>query len=291
MPARAISSATISFGLVSIPIKVYSSSAPSNDVSFNLLHKTCGTRLKQQYTCPVDNVVVEREDMVKGYEFQKGRYVTFTDEELKALEEDPTKSIDITEFVPAAKVDPLYYEKTYYLGPDKGGDRPYKLLCAAMEQTGRSALATYAARGKQYLVLVRAIDGGLVMQQLRHADEVRPFAEVPVAEGEVKDSELKLAIQLVEQIASEGFEPEKYEDEVKKRVLEQIQRKVEGKEVTLAVPEAPKAQIIDLMAALKASLGQPGAANTEGQSSEEPKRKPAKRVGQKAQPRAKRKVR
>jgi DNA end-binding protein Ku len=296
MPARAISSATISFGLVSIPIKLYSSNAPSNDVSFNLLHKKCGTKLKQQYTCPVDNEVVERDEMVKGYEFQKGRYVTFTEEELKALEEEATKSIEITEFVPAAKVDPMYFEKTYYLGPDKGGDKPYKLLCAAMKETGRSALATYAARGKQYLVLVRATDGGLVMQQLRHADEIRPFSEVPVGEAEVRDTELKLAMQLVEQIASNSFAPEKYQDEVKKRVLAQIQQKVEGKEITLAQPETPKAQIIDLMAALRASLGQagPGAndAAPPGAEDEQATRKPAKRVGGKEgaakAPRAKR---
>ncbi len=287
MPARAISSATISFGLVSIPIKVYSSNAPSTDISFNLLHAKCGTKLRQQYVCPTDQEVVDRADMVKGYEFQKGRYVTFTEEELRALEEEPTKSIDIAEFVPVAKVDPLYYEKTYYLGPDKGGDRPYKLLLAAMEQTGRSALATYAARGKQYLVLVRAAEGGLIMQQLRHVDEIKAFSEVPVGEAELRDNEVKLAVQLIEQIANDRFEPEKYEDEVKKRVTEQIQRKVEGKEITLAEPEAPKAQIIDLMAALKASLGQAPAgdgaaqAEAEAEAGDGAGRKPAKRVGRK----------
>jgi DNA end-binding protein Ku len=169
------------------------------------------------------------------------------------MAEEAQKAIEITEFVPAAKVDPIYFDGAYYLGPDQGGERAYRLLSQAMTQTGRCALAKWAARGKQYLVLIRAVAGGLVMEQLLYADEVRAFSEVPVPEAEIKDSELKLAIQLVEQIASDEFHPENYEDEVRKRYLEAIQRKVEGQEVTTA-PEAPRAQIIDLMEALKASL-------------------------------------
>src|SRR5512134_1473483 len=182
MAARAIASGTISFGLVSIPIKLYSPAETSAGVSFNLLHAKCKTRLKQQYVCPADNEVVAREDMVKGYEFQKGQYVTFTPAELEALEETASKAIEITEFVPASLVDPVYVDKLYYVGPDKGGDKPYKLLAEAMRKTGKSALAKYAARGKQYLVLVTPRPDGLVMQQLHYADEVRPFSEVPVGE-------------------------------------------------------------------------------------------------------------
>ncbi len=285
MPPRAISTATISFGLVSIPVKVFSASSPSESVSFNLLHKKCGSRLKQQYICPTDNgEIVERDDMVKGYEFQKGQYVTFTPDELKALEEEATQAVEITEFLPAETVDPVYFDKAYYLGPDKGGDRPYKLLCAAMEETGRVALAKYAARGKQYLVMVRAKDGGLVMQQLHYADEVRPFSEVPLGEAEVREGELKLAIQLVEQITHESFQPEQYKDEVKERVLEHIQEKVAGKEITVSTPEAPKAQVIDLMEALKASLGAaPAKAQAEAKAEgEEPARKPPKRADRSA---------
>jgi DNA end-binding protein Ku len=293
MSARAIGNATISFGLVSIPVKLYSATQPASAVSFNLLHAKCGTRLKQQYICPTDNdEVVPRDQMVKGYEFAKDRYVTFTPEELKALEEKATQSIDIAEFVPAAKIDPVFFDKAYYLGPDKGGDRAYRLLSEAMLATGRTALARYAARGKQYLVQLRPVaGGGLVMQQLLYADEVRPFADVPVEKMvDVKDQELKLAEAIIQQIAHEDFKPEAYEDDVKKRVLEQIDRKVKGEEIQLAPPEAPQTQIIDLMDALKASLaargkqaggahpgpapqGRPAAGE---EAPEEPARKPAK---------------
>jgi DNA end-binding protein Ku len=294
MSARSIGNATISFGLVSIPVKLYSATQPASAVSFNLLHAKCGTRLKQQYICPTDSdEVVPRDQMVKGYEFAKDRYVTFTPEELKTLEEKATQSIDISEFVPAAKIDPVFFDKAYYLGPDKGGDRAYRLLSAAMLATGRTALARYAARGKQYLVQLRPIaGGGLVMQQLLYADEVRPFADVPVEKVvDVKDQELKLAEAIIQQIAHEEFKPEAYEDEVKKRVLEQIDRKVKGEEIQLAPPEAPQTQIIDLMDALKASLAargkQAGGARSgtapegrspagESASEEAPARKPAK---------------
>ena len=195
-----------------------------------------------------------RDQMVKGYEFAKDQYVTFTEEEIKAMAEESTRTIEITEFVPAEKVDPVYFDTAYYLGPDKGGERAYKLLAAAMKQTGRSALAKWAARGKQYLVLVRAIEGGLVMQTLHYADEVRPFTEVPVGDAAVKEPELKLATQLVDQIAADEFHPENYEDDVRKRYQEAIQRKVDGQEVTAPAPEQPRAQIVDLMEALKASL-------------------------------------
>jgi DNA end-binding protein Ku len=256
MPARSIASANISFGLVSIPVKLYAATDAQASVSFNMLHKKCNGRLKQQYICPRDNdEIVPRTEMVKGYEFAKDQYVVFTDEELKELQEKPTQSIDITEFVPAEKVPTVYFEKSYYIGPDKGGDRAYKLLGEAMRRTGRSALAKYAARGKQYLVLVMPHEEGLILHQLYYADEVRSFTEVPVGDAEVKEGELKLAMQLVEQIANDSFHPENYEDEVKKRIEEVIQKKVEGQEVTLAAPEPPKAQIIDLMEALKASLG------------------------------------
>jgi DNA end-binding protein Ku len=253
MAARAISTATISFGLVSIPIKLYTTGESSSGISFNMLHK-CGTRLKQQYVCPKDDVVVPREETVKGYEFAKGQYVTFTEDELKALEAESSRLIEISEFIPVAQVDPLYFEKGYYLGPDKGGDKPYKLLSRAMEQTGRCALASYAARGKQYLVLLRPFQGGLVMQQLRYADEIKSFAEIERIDATLTDQELKLAVQLIDQIASDEFKPEAYEDQVKKRIEEVIARKVEGEEITFSEAEEPTGKIIDLMEALKASL-------------------------------------
>ena len=253
MAARPLGSGTVSFGMVSIPVKLFSATESKSAVSFNLLHGKCGSRLKQQYVCPKDNEIVTRDQMVKGYEFAKEHYVTFSEEELKAMAQEAERAIEITEFVPAAQVDPVYFDGAYYLGPDKGGDKAYHLLVEAMLQTGRSALAKWAARGKQYLVLIRPVKGGLVMQQLLYPDEVRAISEVPLGDAEVKEGELNLAVQLVNQIASDEFRPEQYEDEVRKRMHEAIQRKVEGQEVT-ASPEPPKAQIIDLMEALKASL-------------------------------------
>jgi len=255
MAARAIGSATISFGLVSIPIKVYSSSAPGAGVSFNMLEEKTGARVKQQYVSSQSGDVVPRDEMVKGYEFAKGQFVTFTSDELKSFEETANRSVEIKEFVPLEKVDPIYFEKAYYVGPDKGADRPYALLRAALSKTGRAAVAQYATRGKQYLVLVRPTGEGLVMQQLRYASDIRAIGDVPLGEAEVSNQELKLAVQLVEQIAADQFAPENYEDQVRTRIEEAIQRKVEGQEVTAEPTEEPKAKIIDLMEALKASLG------------------------------------
>jgi len=260
MAARAISSATISFGLVSIPVKLYTTTDASGQISFNMLHQ-CGSRLKQQYWCPKDEKVVPRDEVVKGYEFAKGKYVTFTPDELKALEAESSQLIEIREFVPLDRVDPLHFEKAYYLGPDKGGDKPYTLLSAAMEQTGRCAIASWAARGKQYLVLLRPFQKGLILEQLRYADELRTFEDVPHVEATLTDAELQLAVQLIEQIASDEFQPDQYEDAVKKRVQEVIARKVEGEEVTFAEAPEPEAKIIDLMEALRASLAGGGDAD------------------------------
>jgi DNA end-binding protein Ku len=270
MPARPISSATLSFGLVSVPIQLYSSSESKGSISFNWMHKECGSRLKQQYICKEDSKVVERDDMIKGYEFAKGQFVQFTAEELKTLEQEKSESIEIAEFVPAEQVDRVWLDRVYYLGPDKGGARAYRLLSRALEETGLSALGRYSARGKQYLVMIRPKDGGLVMEQLHYADEVRAFAEVPKGEGEVKAEELKLAVQFIKQSASEQFQPGKYEDEVRKRILAQIERKVEGKEITAVTEEEPKTQIIDLMDALKKSLAREGTAGEDEGSKKKP---------------------
>jgi DNA end-binding protein Ku len=259
--ARAIAGATISFGLVSIPVKLYSATQASAGVSFHLLHKKDSTRLKQQYVCPLDNEIVPREEMIKGYEFAKDQYVTFTPEELKELEEKATQTIDIAEFVPMAAIDPVYYDKAYYLGPEKGGEKAYGLLTEAMRETGRAALARYAARGKQYLVMLRPMtvengkSQGLVLQQLLYADEVRPASDVPMEIPEVREPELRLAKQLIDQIASETFDPKQYKDDVRERTLEDIQRKVAGQDISAAPTVQEPARIIDLMEALKASLG------------------------------------
>jgi DNA end-binding protein Ku len=279
MAARSIASLTISFGLVSIPVKLYSATEASRAISFNLLHKDCGSRLKQQYICAKDEVVVSRDDMVKGYEFAKDQYVMFTPEELKALEEAGTQTADITEFVPIESVDPVYFDKAYYLAPDKGGAKPYALLTKALRETNRCALGRYAARGKQYIVMIRPVEDGLVMQQLLYATEVRSIGEIDIPKTEVKDAELKLAEQLIEQQASDKFDPSAYKDNVRERIEAAIQKKVEGQEI--AVAEAPAeggAQIIDLMEALRASLDKkaparkPAAAAPPAETRKPPKR-------------------
>jgi DNA end-binding protein Ku len=254
MAARSIASLTISFGLVSIPVKLFSATEASKAISFNLLHKACGSRLKQQYLCLKEEVPVGREDMVKGYEFAKDQYVMFTPEELKALEEAGTHTADITEFVPIESVDPIFFDKAYYLAPDKGGAKPYALLARALRESGRCALGRWAARGKQYIVMIRPVDEGLVMQQLLYAAEVRSIKEIDIPKTEVKDAELKLAQQLIEQQASEAFDPNAYTDDVRTRVEAAIQKKVEGKEITMAEAPEPAGQVIDLMEALRASL-------------------------------------
>ena len=266
MSARVIASTTISFGLVSLPVKLYSTSELTRRLSFNLVHQACGTRLKQHYVCPQCDVGVTRDEMVKGYEFAKGQYVLFNDEELNAIEAPKTDGIEITEFVLAEQVSPVYVDKPYYLGPDKGGARAYRLLSAALGETGRVAVAKYATRGKQLLVVVRPHGEGLVLDQLRYANEVRSFSEVPIDEAEVKPAEMTLARQLIQQSSAETFEPQRYTDEVREKMLAMIQQKVDGREITVAPAEEPKAQIIDLIAALKASL------------SDEKARKPASRV-------------
>lgn len=277
MSAHPIGSATLSFGLVSVPVKMFSTGESAAAISFNWLHKKDGARLKQQYVCSKDGDKVEKDEMVKGYEFTKGQYVIFTPEELKALEEKATGAIDVAEFVPAKLVDRLYLEKAYFLGPDKGGERAYRLLSEALKQTGRVAVGQYVARGKQYLISVRPLEGGLVMEQLRYANEVRSMAEVPIPKADVKKPELQLAVQLLDQASSEAFDPAKYEDTARKRILQQIQRKVDGQEITEEPTESPKTQVIDLMAALKASLAAKG---TPGD------RKPAKRVESKGSAKA-----
>lgn len=264
MAARPIASANISFGLVSVPVKLFSAAESSANVSFNWLHKKCGTRLKQQYVCPKDEEVVEKDEMIKGYEFSKGQYVLFNPEEMKALEEKATNSIDINEFVPLDKVDRVYLEKVYYLGPDKGGEKAYKLLGEALKDAKRAALGQYAARGKQNLVLVYPQDGRLVMEQLHYANEVRKPSEVDIPDTPVKPAELALAKQLIDQGATEDFNPEAYHDQVRDRVLESIQQKVEGKEITAEPEQAAETKVIDLMEALRASLAKGGRSEEDG---------------------------
>jgi len=279
MAAHAIASGTISFGLVSVPVKLYAATKAKN-VSFNLLHGKDKSRLRQQYVCATCGEVVERGAMVKGYEYAKDQYVTLTDEELRALEQKTEQSIEIEEFVPIADVDPVYFEKAYLLGPDKGGPKAYRLLCDAMRRAGKGAVAKFSTRGKQQLVLLRETQGGLMLHALFYADEVRGFEEIDRGEAlALKPGELDLAVQLIEQLASAAFEPTKYEDEYRTKVLELIEQKVAGQEIVAAPAQPARAQIIDLMEALKASLAAKQAA---APAAEPTQRRPAQAKGRPA---------
>jgi DNA end-binding protein Ku len=283
MAPRSIASLTVSFGLVSIPVKLFSATEASHAISFNLLHKECGSRLKQQYLCVKEDVPVPREDMVKGYEFAKDQYVMFTPEELKAMEEAGTHSAEISEFVPIASIDPVYFDKAYYIAPDKGGAKPYALFTRALRESKRCAIGRWAARGKQYIVMIRPVEDGLVMQQLLYAGEVRSIKEIDIPKGEVKDAELKLAQQLIEQQSSDKFDPAPYVDDVRSRIETAVQKKVEGQEITMAEEPVGGAQVIDLMEALRASLekkapAKAGAPQAEARQAAAEARKPPKRA-------------
>ncbi len=261
---RPLSTAAISFGMVSIPVRLYSSADTSSAVGFNRIHKDCGSRLKQQYICARDGDIVPREDMVKGYEFSRDQYVIFTDQEIKALEAVKSDTIDIVEFVPLASVDRINLEKVYFLSPAKGGDRPYKLLATALTKTGKAGIARYAARGKGYLVMIRPMGDGLAMEQLHYANDLRNFDDVELPDVEVNEAEVDLAIQIIEQVSVAEYDAGKYSDEVRARILELIDQKIAGNDITEAPVVQQEEKIVDLMDALKATLAQKGQGNDGG---------------------------
>ena len=312
---RAIASLSLSFGLVSIPVKLYSATESSSAIRFRFM-RSDGARVRQQYIAeeseppalgktvnaghpplpaadeaaledsptpsnvrPFTKVphrvveqeidepgqvelhpaVIERRDMVKGYEFEKGKFVLFTTDELKALEEGARQTIDIVAFVPQSTIDPIYYDKAYLLAPDKRGNKPYSLLHEAMRTSGRCALAKWAWRSKQYVVQVRAAEGGLVLQQLLYAEEVRSLRDLKIEFAPVQKAELQLALLLIDHISEDAFDPNQFVDEEKQRILAAVEKKIAGKEIV--APEhavTGSADVIDLMAALRASLNGAG---------------------------------
>jgi len=258
MASRPIGNGNISFGLVSIPVKLFSATR-SKSVSFNLLHGKDLSRIQQKIYCPVDEAIIERSELVRGYEIEKGRYVTFTDEELKALEAHGDHSIEITEFVPLSEVDPVYFEESYYLATDTGANKAYRLLTDAMESSERVALGRYTMRGKEHLVLIRPYAKGMILHTLYYADEVKAVDEFDRAVNEpVKEAELTLAKKLIDELTQKKFDPAQYHDNYRERVDEAAHKKIEGQEVTEAPSEPKRGQVIDLMSALKASLEKRG---------------------------------
>jgi DNA end-binding protein Ku len=259
MPARSIASLSLSFGLVSIPVKLYSATESASDVRFNLLAPD-GSRVKQQYVSESTGEVVDRSAMNKGYQFEKDKFVMFTADELKSLEEGASHVVEIVAFIPEKTVDPIYYDKAYFIAPDKRGGKPYSLLQQALLASHRCALAKWAYKGRTRVVVVRPTGDGLVFQELLYADEVRPLADLHIEHVSVSEAELKLALQIIEQGAEDNYDPAAYEDEEKKRILAAIDRKIEGKQVISTEPVEPasSAQVIDLMEALRASLAKGG---------------------------------
>jgi DNA end-binding protein Ku len=276
MAARSVATGSISFGLVSIPVKLFPATS-SKAISFNLLHDKDKSRIQQKIYCPVDDAIVDRSELVRGFQVEKGRFVTFTDEELKSLEARGDHSIEISEFIPLSKVDPVYFEEPYYLGCEPASAKAYRLLAEAMAQSERVALAQYTMRGKEHLVLIRPHEKGLILHTMYYADEVRSVADVDRGlDASVKASELELAQRLIGELTEEKYEPAKYKDRYRERVLEAAEKKIQGEQITEAPPEARRAQVIDLMGALKASLEKRGAAKLSGaeaQAAAEPQAK------------------
>ena len=222
----------LSFGLVSIPVQLHTATKDQH-IALNLLHAKCGSRIQNRYYCPVCNVTVEREDRVRGYEFAKDEYVQFTDAEPESLETESSNNIELKEFIPLSKIDPVYFEDSYYLGAGEGGEKPYRLLAEALAKSKRAAIAQLVSRGKEQLVLIRPYENGLIMHSLYYVNEVRNFAEITKAENaKLSGEEIDLGAQLIEDMSDE-FKPEKYRDEYRERVQAILEEKSKGQEITV----------------------------------------------------------
>ena len=248
--ARAIWSGSISFGMVSIPVKLYGATE-SKDISFNLLHSTCGTRLKQLRWCPTDEVEVPWSETVRGYEYAKDQYVTLTDEDFEQLPLPSRHTIDLSAFVQEAEIDPVYYEKSYYLAPDERAEKPYALLLQAMEKKRLTALATITIRKKEQLCAIRPKEGAIVLETLYYPDEVRESG-VDLKGTKVNERELEMAFTLIE-LLRKPFEPEEYHDTYREALAQLIDAKLEGREVVKS-PPARETKVIDLADALRRSV-------------------------------------
>jgi DNA end-binding protein Ku len=260
--AASVWSGYLTFGLISLPVRLFSG-ARSSSISFNMLHRDDMSRLKQQYYCPVDNRVVERDEIVKGYEYRKDEYVIIEPEEIKKIEPKTAKTMEILEFVKAKDVDAVYFDSSYFMVPEEAGRKPYALLSKALEESDYVAIAKLTMHNREYTVFLRPHLGGMMLHTMYYADEVRKVDEFGRPDVELIDSELKVAHQLIEALAAD-FEPEKYSDSFQENVKKLIETKLAGGQIAEAEPPRKLAPVIDLMAALKASLEQ-----TEG------KKKPA----------------
>ena len=273
--AASVWSGYLTFGLISMPVRLFSG-ARSSGISFNMLHRPDHQRVKQQYICPAENKVVERSEIVKGYEFRKDEYIVIEPEEIKKIEPQTAKTMEILEFVKASEVDPVYFESSYYMMPEEAGRRPYALLTKALEESDYVAIAKLTMHNREYSVFLRPHEGGLMLHTMYYAEEVRKVEGFGAPDVELKDAEVKVAHQLIEALATE-WQPEKFQDDFQENLKKLIQTKLEGGKI--AEVEKPKkiAPVVDLMAALKESLAQ-----MEG------KKKPAATIPAEAEPARKR---
>lgn len=241
----------LTFGLISLPIRL-SPAARTERISFNQLHKECHTRLKQPLFCPTCNRMVERSEIEKGYEYEKGQYVLFTEEELKNVEPESARSMEILEFVKLAEIDPVYFDASYYIAPEEGGEKAYRLLTEAMQQAGYAGIAKVSMHNRENIVIIRPRENGLTLHTMFYSNEIRSSEYGDTRKAEIKEQERTLARQLIENLSA-GFEPDKYRDTYQESLRSLVEAKTAGREVT-AVPHHAVAPVIDLMAALKKSL-------------------------------------
>jgi DNA end-binding protein Ku len=286
MALRPLRNATITFGLVSIPVRFYTATK-SEDVNFNLLHASCGTRVNRKWWCPHHEKIVDSDELIRGYAVSKNKFVTLTDEEIETLETDDNRALDITEFVDLSEIDPVFYEKAWFLGPAPGGGKTYKLLASAMKKQHKVAVASWVTAGKEHLVVLRPFEHGLILHTMYYADEVRDFTEIEGEEGAVREKELQLAETLINELTEKKFNPMQFRDDYRKRLLERIREKARGKTITAEEkPEEEKGgEVIDIMEALRRSLGGAKPKPAATRSRKAPRRAAATR--KKAAPRAK----
>lgn len=278
MALRPIRSATITFGLVSIPVKFFTA-ASSEDIHFNLLHSSCGSRVNRKWWCPEHEKIISADELIRGYQVRKGKYVTFTDEEIDALETDDDRALEISEFVDLDQIDPVYFEKAYYLGPGSGGGKTYRLLASAMKKQNKVALAGWVSANREHLVVIRPYEKGLVLHTMFYADEVRDFGAIDLEGGEVRDKEIRLAEMLIDELTEKTFDPLRFKDEYRKRLLARIEAKSKGKDIIIDEKEEEKGgEVIDIMEALRRSLE-----GSRGASRPRASRKPAKKAARKTQ--------
>jgi DNA end-binding protein Ku len=275
---RALKNLDISLGLATIPVQLFTATS-SQGVAFHLLHAKCGSRIQMRLECPIHGIV-PREETVKGYEIAKDEYVRFEPEELKALEQTSSSALVIDSFVPERAIDPVYFEDTYYLGAGKNGDRGYRVLAQALQKTHRIAVGTFTWRGKTTPIAIRTHQDGLLLQRLYFADEVHNAAEIAQgADPKIRDQERTLAERLISELSETEFQPEKYEDEYRQRLLKAIEQKIAGQDIQRVEVET-RPPTTDLVATLKASLGRKELAKVSpGKSKQEPvaTKRPARR--------------